>query len=87
MNITSLIKKGMKEGIDKVLSGKKKEFEGKHITGKMVQLYMISLGYTEWDRDHNGLDMWLRFSKGNGKTVYVAYFGFWDGTFIFGTDD
>ena len=88
MNITSLIKREMRTGIKKVLSGKAEDFEGKHMTGDMVQSYMISLGFNSPERgDTNGLDMWLRFSKGDGEPIYVAYFATWDGTFIFGIDD
>lgn len=87
MNITDLIKKEMREGILKVMSGKAEEFESKYITCAMVQDYMLNDAKCDryGDNEYNGTDIWMRFTRSN-LIVYVAYFATWDGTFIFGKE-
>lgn len=83
MSVTGTIKKRMVNGINAVLSGEKKEYNGKHITPEMVDEYMKSIGWERGDLETNGWqwDWWMNYTKGD--KMYTACGCGWDGDFHF----
>jgi hypothetical protein len=81
--VTATLMKRMKAGINSVLSGEKKEYNGKFITACMVDEYMKSIGWERGDMETNGWqwDWWMPYTK-DGK-MYTANGCGWDGKFHF----
>ena len=83
MKAIDLLKKEMVAGIQAVLSGKKKVFNAKNITPKMVEEYLEAKGWEKGEFTTNGwqYDWWLPFTK-DGES-FTAFGGGYYGDFEF----
>ena len=80
--IIELIKKEMRDGIDAVLAGKKKEFTTKTpIPADYAETYLKSLGWKKLNFDTNGwaYDWWLTVEKPNSHSKEPRYQCFGEG--------